>query len=253
LRLFKQSVVRIGTFLMSMLGLMLFGVMFVLPIFMSRVLGFDATQTGMMFIPGALLTAVMMPLVGKALAKFDARWLIFIGIMIVETMLLTMTHYSSLTTQQEVFWSLMIRGAGMAFLFVPINSVVLGGFRGQELGQVAGLLNLLRQIGGSIGIALIDTLLERKSHQNLNDLTAHVSVLNPATQFGLSKMGVMNLSIIPDHVRGMLEMRVAQQVYIMSFVQMMWYIFFIFGCALVPLYFLPKAQKMAPGAAMDMH
>ncbi len=254
LRLFKNSVVRIGTFLMSMLGFMLYGVVFVLPIFMTRVLHFDATQTGMMFIPGAMVTALSMPFIGKALVKTDPRFLILAGILVIDCMLMMMTHFSSMTGHQQVFWSLIVRGIGMGFLFVPINAVVLGQFRGAELGQVAGLMNLLRQMGGSIGIALIATLLERGTHQNAYDLASHVSVLNPGTQLSLSQMGVKNLSAIPERVRGLLSLRLDQQVYLMSFTQMIWYILLIFTLALIPLYFLKRPKGPASAeSAMEMH
>jgi DHA2 family multidrug resistance protein len=253
LRLFKQSVVRNGTSLMFMLGFMLFGVMFILPIFMQRVLGLDATQTGMMFIPGAMLTAVLMPFIGKALSKMDARILILIGTVIILGMLLTMTSYSSMTSRENVYLTLIIRGAGMGFLFVPINAVVLGQFRGADLGQVAGLMNLLRQIGGSVGIALMDTLLERKTHQNELDLASNVSVLNPGTQHELLKMGVSDLTHIEHSTLGHLFMRFNQQVYMMSFTQMIWWVFIIYCFSFIPLVLLKTPGKIDAKAAMDAH
>ena len=253
LRLFKLAIVRSGTALMMMLGLMLYGVIFVLPIFMSRVLNFDATQTGVMFIPGAMVTAFCMPFIGKAMGKMDPRILIFIGILCIDLMLFKMTNFSSVSTKDEVFWSLIIRGVGMGFLFVPINGMVLGQFRGAELGQVAGLMNLLRQMGGSIGIALIATLLERNSHQNANDLAAHVSVLNAGTQISLHQVGATNVLQIPQRALQLVQMRFDQQVYLMSFDQMMWYIFFIFSFAFIPLYYLKRPTAPISAEAMNAH
>jgi len=245
LRLFIDPIVRNGTQLMTMLGLMLYGVIFVLPIFMGRVLHFNATQTGIMFIPGALLTAFIMPFVGKMLGKVDSRVLILVGILAIESMLLMMTRFSSLTTEEELFWTLMVRGVGMAFLFVPINATVLGQFRGPSLGQVAGLMNLLRQLGGSVGIALIGFLLDRNSHQNRLELTSHVSLLHPQTQAELSRMGVTDFTLIPERILRWVNLRIDQQVFLMSFTQMMWYIFFIFSFSFVPLYFL-RIKKSDP-------
>lgn len=253
LRLFKESVVRNGTALMFMLGFMLFGVMFILPIFMARVLHFDATQTGMMFIPGAILTAFTMPFIGKALQKVDARVLILIGTCIVLGMMLLMTHFSSMTGKDEVFWALIVRGAGMGFLFVPINAVVLGQFRGPSLGQVSGLMNLLRQIGGSVGIALMDTLLERKTHQNELDLSSHMSVLNPGTQMDLLKHGTTNLMNVSHNAMKSIAMRLDQQVYMMSFTQMIWWVFIIYCLSFIPLVLLKPPGKIDPKAAMDAH
>ena len=163
-----------------------------------------------------------------------------------------LTRFSSLSTENELFWSLVVRGIGMAFLFVPINATVLGQFRGPSLGQASGLLNLIRQLGGSIGIALIGFLLDRKSHQNLADLSSHVSLLAPATQAEVSRMGVTDFSQIPTRVLEYIGLRMDQQVFLMSFNQMMWYIFFIFSFSFIPLYFL-KAKKVDPKAGMDAH
>jgi DHA2 family multidrug resistance protein len=228
-------------------------VMFILPIFMSRVLHLDATQTGMMFIPGAILTAFTMPFIGKALAKVDARVLIFIGTVIILGMLYIMTGFSSMTGRDQVYWSLIVRGAGMGFLFVPINAVVLGQFRGSDLGQVAGLMNLLRQIGGSVGIALMDTLLERNTHQNLLDLSSHVSTLNPGTQAALLKMGVQDLSNVDGSTLRHIFMRMDQQVYMMSFTQMIWYVFIIYCLSFIPIFLLKTPGKIDAKAAMDAH
>ena len=242
LRLFLDPVVRSGTALMSMVGFMLYGVIFVLPIFMGRVLHFNATRTGMMFIPGAMLTAFLMPFVGKSLAKTKARNLIFFGVLAITGMLLLMTRFSSLTDENELFWALMVRGVGMAFLFVPINATVLGQFRGPSLGQVAGLMNLLRQLGGSVGIALIGFLLDRNSHQNALDLSTRVSALNPATQAELLKMGVQDFSAIPARSLSLIQLRIDQQVFLMSFTQMMWYVLIIYSLSLIPLYHLKTGR-----------
>ena len=260
-RLFKDTVVRNGTLLMGALGLMLYGLIFVLPIFCGRVLHYDATETGMLFIPGALLTAFCMPVVGALLRRFDARWLILCGLLVVETALLTMTGFSAQTGGRQLFWALLIRGLGMAFLFVPINSIVLGQFRGPNLGQVAGLLNLFRQLGGSIGIALIATLLQRNNAQNYIDLASHVSLLNPntaaalrASQGGLvSKFGSeLGMAPITDVALKSMEFRIMNQVFIMSFTQMMWVLFLCFGMALIPLAFLRvKTKVTAP--VLDLH
>jgi DHA2 family multidrug resistance protein len=232
---------------------MLYGVIFVLPIFMGRVLHFNATQTGVMFIPGALLTALIMPFVGKMLGKVDARFLILTGIIAIESMLIMLTQFSSFSTEKELFWSLIVRGIGMAFLFVPINATVLGQFRGPSLGQVAGLMNLIRQLGGSVGIALIGFLLDRNSHRNHLELSSHVSVLNPATQVELGRMGVMDLGHISEKVLRYVDLRTDQQVFLMSFSQMMWYIFFIFSFSFIPLFYLRTQKAANPKAALDAH
>jgi DHA2 family multidrug resistance protein len=253
LRLFKDAVVRNGTLLMMALGVMLFGLVFILPIFVNRTLHYDATQTGMLFIPGALVTAFCMPFVGAMLRKVDPRYLILVGVFIVESCLLLMTQFSSLSGEREIFWALLVRGLGMAFLFVPINTAVLGQFRGESLGQVAGLLNLFRQLGGSIGIALIGTLLDQRNRQNYIDVVSHVSRLNPMTNLALyqSQAGMNakfggEVGFASNNTAALRAMayRVQEQVFMLSFCQMMWVLLIIFGFSLIPLYFLKVAKKI---------
>ncbi len=260
LRLFKDSVVRNGTLLMMALGVMLFGLVFILPIFVGTTMHYDATQTGMLFIPGALTTAACMPFIGAMLRKIDPRYLILFGIFVVESCLYLMTQFSSQSGERELFWALLVRGLGLGFLFVPINTAVLGQFRGESLGQVAGLLNLFRQLGGSIGIALIGTLLDRKNQQNYIDVVAHVSSLSPAVDLTLRQAqsgmmtkfgGEIGLTSPTTAALRSLAYRVQSQVFLMSFVQMMWTLLIIFGFAVIPLYFL-KVDKKIEGP-IDAH
>lgn len=244
LRLFKRTIIRSGTLMMMSLGFMLFGVIFMMPIFLARVLHLDATDTGLIFMPGSLITGLSMPFIGKLMEKnVEPRLLVMTGVFIILTMLHLMANFSSLSTYSEVFIAMAVRGLAMGFFFVPINGVVLGQFRGQEIGQVAGIMNLSRQIGGSIGIALMNTLLERNQHQNASDLANHVSVFEIGTQLELLKHGITSWSVLPEALLKSFQMRLDQQVYMMSFIQMIWYVTFIFSLSLIPLYWLRSEKK----------
>lgn len=183
----------------------------------------------------------------------NARYLILFGIVVVETCLYMMTQFGAQTGEPQVFDALLVRGLAMGFLFVPINTVVLGQFTGAALGQVAGLLNLFRQIGGSIGIALIATLLDRNSQQNYLEVVSHVTLLNPATRQTLAviqggmhtKMTeIIGMGSSTEAALRVLYARIQTQVFYLSFTQMMWVIFFIFGMALIPLAMLPVKKKI---------
>ena len=148
----------------------------------------------------------------------------------------------------------------MAFLFVPINSGILSQFGGATLGQVSGLLNLFRQIGGSMGIALVATLLNTRSHQNYIDIVSHISLLNRNTQsffFGSVK-GMMSrfpvdigMTTYREAALKALYFRVNNQVFMMSFNQLIWVMMFIFSLSFIPLYFLKF--KVKPTKAVDAH
>ena len=244
LRLFKDSVVRNGTLLMACVGTMLFGMVFVLPVFVGRIMHYDATQTGELFIPGALLTAFCMPFVGNLLKRVNPKYLIFFGVVVVEICLFMMTQFTTQSGSGDLFWALLVRGLGMAFLFVPINTMVLGKYRGENLGQAAGLLNLSRQLGGSVGIALIATLVQTMSRQNYSDLMNHVSLIQPVTYSSFqalqAQMTGQAQEIIgfadPSHAAlKLMSLRVDQQAFMLSFRQVMSLLFVLFAFSLIPL------------------
>jgi DHA2 family multidrug resistance protein len=143
-------------------------------------------------------------------------------------------------------------------LFVPINSSIISQFEGINMGQVSGLLNLFRQIGGSIGIALVGTLMSSRGHQNYIDLVSNVSLLNPNTQaafYGsmhafVSKTGVGFTDAYHAALTAM-RARVNGQVFIMNFIQLIWIIMIIFAFSFVPL-FLIKFRKKT-GKVVDAH
>lgn len=260
LRLFKESIVRNGVLLMTMLGFFLYSVIFILPIFVARTLHYDATETGELFIPGSLLTAALMPFVGRNLAKVNPKIFIAIGLVAIELCLLTMTQFSPQTSRASLMTALYIRGFAMAFLFIPINSSILSQFRGQALGQVSGLLNLSRQIGGSIGIALVGTLLNIRSHQNYLDVVSNVSMLEPQTQLavqqtasGISQKmaGSIGVGNATDVALKSIAGRVQNQVFMLSFNQLIYTISFIFALAFIPLILIKFKNR--PTAAVDAH
>ncbi len=172
-----------------------------------------------------------------------------------------MTQFSPLTSKGELLNMLFVRGFALALLFVPINSSILSQFSGPSLGQVAGLLNLFRQIGGSIGIALVATLLNSRSHQNFLDLTSKISLLNPQTQIQWKQMQ-SGLKMKMSDVIGLnsteyiaplktFYYRLQNQVFMMSFLQLVVVIMMIFSVSFIPWYFLKFKKK--PQAVMDAH
>ncbi|RZA00630.1 MAG: MFS transporter [Proteobacteria bacterium] len=260
-RLFLDPIVRNGVLLMSCLGFFLYSAVFLLPIFLGRTYHYDATQTGEMFIPGSILTAMMMPIIGRLMMKgVNPKYLIFIGLAGVEACLYLMTRFSPLSSKDEILRMLFMRGFAMAFLFVPINSSILSQFKGSALGQVAGLMNLFRQLGGSMGIALVGTMLTSLGHQNYLNLVERVSLLNANTQaayypalqsFAAKMQDGVGMGNAENAVLRSLRARVENQVFMLSFIQLVFIIMMIFALSFIPLFLLRFKEK--PVAVMDSH
>lgn len=250
-RLFKDGVVSNGVLLMGLLGFFLYALIFVLPVFIDTVFHYSATQTGMLFIPGSILTAALMPVVGKMMMSgVNPKKLIFFGITMIICCQLLLTQLSPFSSQDDILHILYVRGLALAFLFVPINSSIISQFEGINMGQVSGLLNLFRQIGGSVGIALVGTLMASRGHQNYLDTVSHVSLLDPNTQSAF--YGTMNGFMLKAGVgftdayhaaltaiRG----RVSGQVFIMNFIQLIWIIMIIFAFSYIPLFLIKFRKK----------
>ena len=261
LSLFKNNILRSGTMLMLCLGVMLYSLTFAIPIFVASALPqMTATQVGWLFMPGSVATAVFMLPVGILVSRVNPKFLVLVGFSLGIFSVLQMTEFSMDTGTREILAPLIFRGVGMAFLFIPINQMVLGAFQGEALGQVAGMQNFFRQLGGSLGIALLDTLITRFSAQNYNDLLPSVSFLNPlgyqsyGEAQGIAFRGFSDAVGIwsPESLafRSM-HYRVLGQVFVMSFQQLCWVVLGIVALAFIPLYFIRPVPRSA--RIMDVH
>ncbi|WP_413585307.1 DHA2 family efflux MFS transporter permease subunit [Bdellovibrio sp. HCB274] len=245
-RLFLNGIVANGAALQAILGFFLYGLVFILPVFVGQTFHFDATQTGMLFIPGSILTAMMMPFVGKMLGKgVNPKYLIAFGFLGVMTCIYMFTTLSPLSSKGDVLAGLYIRGLAMAFLFVPINSSILSQFNGIAMGEVSGILNLFRQIGGSMGIAFIGTMMTSASKQHYADMAPHVTLLdhNTWTAYNTAKSGAhmshsMGMATQTELAIRSLYGRVQSQVFMLTFHEIMFVVMFVVLLAFIPLYLL---------------
>src|SRR6202000_494875 len=161
------------------LGLGLYGSNFVFPVFCQSLLGFSAQQTGELLFPGGLFTVMMMPLVGIMLNKgVPAQLLAMVGMVIFFGFSLMLSHSSLATGADDFFWPLAIRGMSLALLFVPLTTLAIGSLKGHEIGQGAGLNNMMRQLGGSFGIAGLTTLIHVRLAIHRNNLLDHINPYN---------------------------------------------------------------------------
>ena len=161
-RLLKDRTFAISTASMFVLGFVLYGSTMALPLFLQTLLGYTAMQSGLALSPGGLMIMMMMPIVGILLSKIQARWLIIFGLIISSLGLFEMSgleHADQFRTRRE---RARVQSFGLAFLFVPINTVAFSFIARANTGYATGLINLARNIGGSSGIAICTTLIARR-------------------------------------------------------------------------------------------
>jgi len=190
LRVLSNGNLRVGTILSFILGFGLYGSTFIIPLYTQSSLGWTAEQAGMLMIPAALTTAFMMPLIGRALQK-GAKQQVLVAVGMFIFFLYSFWGYKVLTPdtgKDAFFWMLIFRGLGMGLLFIPITTLSLSTLKGQQIGQGASFTGMMRQLGGSFGIALITTFMARQNVVHRNALTSHMTVDNPAVQQRVQNM-----------------------------------------------------------------
>lgn len=184
LRVLGNGNLRIGTILSFILGFGLYGSTFLIPLYTQATLGWTAQQSGMLMIPAALTTAFMMPIIGQLLQRGVPQQYLVAGGMLLFA-IFSIWGYGILTPdtgKEGFFWMLIVRGVGMGMLFIPITTLSLSTLKGQQIGQGAAFTGMMRQLGGSFGIAVITTVLSRRNMQHRNDLVSHLTADNPLVQ-----------------------------------------------------------------------
>jgi MFS transporter, DHA2 family, multidrug resistance protein len=177
-RVLKNSTLAASIFLFVALGFGLYGGVFIFPLFTQTILHFTPTETGLALFPGGIATAVTALICGRLLngprPLVDPRVLIALGVAIFVGAMWDLGHLTTAAGEPDVRLALIIRGAGLGFLFTPINNVAYASLKPSEAQQAAGLINLARQLGGSFGIAILATYLTVHNQIHRVDLLTNV-------------------------------------------------------------------------------
>jgi MFS transporter, DHA2 family, multidrug resistance protein len=257
LRVFKTRTYAVGVFLMTIVGFVLYGSMVLLPIMLQTVLGYPPLQAGIAMAPRGIGSFFMMPLTGLMTGKFDPRKLLSVGLVVGGGTLIFLGTLNLSAGYWDIFWPQLIQGAGMALLFVPLTTVTMDSISRERMGNATSLFNLMRNIGGSVGIATTGTLLSRHTQATTNMLGANVNIYSPAAQatFARVRAGFIASGSDPTTAtnRAMAAMfgMVQRQASMVSFVSIFQLLGFLF-IALLPLLLLMKRPKHQ-GAPIAAH
>src|SRR5271157_5126954 len=191
LHLFRNSTFGISNLLMFMLGFALLGSTLLLPLFMQTMLGYTAQQSGLALMPGGFAIMLLLPLVGFLLSRYTPRWLLLYGLVVLSLSLFNMTRFDLDIDFHTVVMARVFQAAGMAFLFVPINTAAYAFLPRDKNNAASGLMNLARNIGGSVGISVVTTMLDRRAQVHLTNLSSHLSASNPVLQSRLKALGLL--------------------------------------------------------------
>jgi DHA2 family multidrug resistance protein len=256
LHLFKDRTFASANFMMFLLGFALLGSTLLLPLFMQTLLGYTAEQAGMGLSPGGFAIMVLMPLVGFLLGRYDARRLMIFGLVVLSFSLFHMTNFDLGVDFRTVVIARMIQAVGLAFLFVPINTAAYAYLPREKNNAASGLMNLARNIGWSVGISVVTTMLARRAQHHQVNLAGHLSPGNPRFQSMLQGMTqtLQGRGFSPADAMhkayGLLQGTLFRQANMLAYLDCFW----LLGVAtlgMIPLVFLMK--KTRPGSSMAVH
>jgi DHA2 family multidrug resistance protein len=249
--LFRDKVFLSGTLIGGIMFAMLMSLTFLLPLFMEEILGFTATQAGLALMPRTLVMMMGMPIVGRLYNKVSPRLFVAGGVVCFCTSAYMMSKYTLDTDPSGVIAALAVQGVGFSCLWVPLTTVALSTIPRHKLADATGSNSLLRQIGGSIGLALFATLLSRAQHAARAGLVSHVDPSRPEVQARITmmqrSMGGMGTAGRETALRA-IQYIVERQAMVLAFEKMFLLAGILFVVVLPLLAFL-KSPKAAAGAA----
>src|SRR5215475_12476821 len=254
LHLFRDRNFAVSNLLMFMLGFALLGSTLLLPLFMQTMLGYTAEQSGLALMPGGLTIMALLPLVGFLLSRYSPRWLLVFGLVVLSASLFHMTTFNLQIDFRTTTIARLLQAVGMAFLFVPINTAAYASLLREKNNAASGLMNLARNIGGSVGISVVTTMLDRRAQLHLTNLSSNLSNSNPALRSMLQ--GLMRMLQLHGRASGaagayaMIQGTVQRQAIMLSYIDCFWFLGLAILC-MIPAVFLMKKSK--PGGGMAVH
>lgn len=250
LRVLKNGNLRVGTILSFILGFGLYGSTFLIPLYTQSTLGWTALQSGALMIPAALTTAFMMPIIGRLLQKgIPQQYLVATGMFIF--FIYSFWGYKILTPdtgEDAFFWMLIARGMGLGLLFIPITTLSLSTLKGMEIGQGAAFTGMMRQLGGSFGVAAITTFLSRQNMIHRSNLVSNLDVNSATVQQRVNAMqhGFMAKGMTPElalkSAYKALDYSVTKQAAVLSYMDVFLYLGIMFLIC-IPFVILVKGNR----------
>jgi DHA2 family multidrug resistance protein len=245
---------------MFMLGFALLGSTLLLPLFMQTLLGYTAERSGMALSPGGFAIMLLMPIVGFLLSRYSPRYLMMTGLIMLSLSLFHMTTFDLNVDFRTVMWARVYQAMGLAFLFVPINTSAYAFLPRDKNNAASGLMNLARNIGGSVGISVVTTLLARRTQFHQVRLTESLSAANPVFQSRLHGLagtfagGGSGPGSGPgsalQQAYAMMQNNLIRQATMLAYIDNFWLLGVAIAC-LIPCVFLIRKPK--PGGEIVVH
>jgi len=209
LRVFRRPTFAIGNVIVFLAFITLFGSLVLLPLFSQKMMGYTATLAGLALAPGGLATMIVMPIIGRLVTRINLKIILFVSIVTIAMSAFLMGRFNLYIDFAGIMWPRVILGVGLACLFVPLTALTLRQLPNEEMANGTAVYNLLRNIGGSVGIAFVTTMLARGAQVHQAYLASRVTPFDRAYQlyqhgFASQMGGLVPLSLAPDILYGRL-------------------------------------------------
>ena len=256
LTVFKDRNFAMGCLFISLLGAVIYGIVSILPLFYQTLMGYTAMAAGIAVSPRGIGAVLIMPLVGVLTSRMDNRWLIAAGFGLFAFASLAMSGLTLDISRWSLLWPVILSGSAAGMVFVPLSTTAVATLSNQRIGNASGLYNLLRNIGGSVGIAITNTIIARHEQIHRDELSRYISRTVPFDR-GLAVLrSVMSAHAGPrlsDHrAYALIQNGLDQQAAVYSYVDVFHYFTLVcFVCA--PLVFLVRRARAKQGAVSGAH
>jgi DHA2 family multidrug resistance protein len=248
LRTFRNVSFSTGNLVMFFAFFNLFGSIVLLPIYLQTLMGYTATLAGMVLGPGGIATLLAMPIAGRLVTRVNAKALLVFGIVVSAYSTWLMSRFNLQADFNTIIWPRIVLGVGMGFLFIPLTTLTMSGIRKEEMGNATAIYNLLRNLGGSFGVAFVTTMLARGAQYYQTHLTANLSPFDRTYQISRQALEqVMTLKGVGTPAQGAADASIygqlIRQATMMSYNDA-FYLLSICMIAILPLVFLMRQGKV---------
>ncbi|MBN9007952.1 MAG: multidrug efflux MFS transporter [Rhizobiales bacterium] len=236
LRLLFRRNFGFGILANFLLGIALYGSVFILPVYLSRIQGYNAEQIGMVLAWTGLPQLLLIPLVPRLMKRIDARLVIVVGFALFAVSNFMNVHMTADYASDQLLWPNVVRAVGQALILTPLSVVATAGIEAENAGSASGLFNMMRNLGGAVGIAMLQTFLTKREQFHSNVLTQSVSILEQATRTRIDQLthyfmshGVADPAAASHRAVVAIGHVVQKQAYVMAFSDT----FYLLGVALI--------------------
>jgi DHA2 family multidrug resistance protein len=250
LGLFRNFNFSVSNLILFIFGLGMFGSNFLLPIYLQNSLGYTPLQAGLVFLPVGILLGITSPIAGVITDKFSAKGPVIVGLSLMAFTLYKFSFLSLFSMHAQIMFPLYIRGVAMALIFSPLTTIAISEITNQKMAQASGLINVIRQVGGSFGVAIFGTILTRRTilhGQNYAEQLNQYSETFKQTMMRLQHFasqaigGTVSESIA--RAQGLIIRFVEQQAFIQAVDDVFLIASFILIISVIPVFFLRSHLK----------